>query len=116
MQVAALQSGKTKRYDYFNETGFQMIETRDCVVLQTQFGLVAVLPVGMSQICSCNFEKNVKVGKYVNKGDPLGYFKFGGSDIVMIFDKNIHLEDLTPKTSSGDFAHILMGEPYAKFT
>ena len=35
--------------------GWQMIETRDCVIIDTdEYGLVAVLPIGMSQICSCN--------------------------------------------------------------
>lgn len=34
--------------------GWQMIETRDCVIIDTEeYGLVAVLPIGMSQICSC---------------------------------------------------------------
>ena len=43
--------------------GWQMIETRDCVIIDTEeFGLVAVLPIGMSQICSCNWEDSVTVG------------------------------------------------------
>lgn len=43
----------------------------------------------------------------VRKGDPMGYFLFGGSDIVMIFQDGVTLE-----LSSKD--HILMGEPYAE--
>ena len=63
--------------------GWQMIETRDCVIIDTdEFGLVAMLPIGMSQICSCNWEDTVQVGAHVVKGDPMGYFLFGGSDIV----------------------------------
>ncbi len=106
-------NNSTKNYDYFNETGFQMIETRDCVILKTNFGLVAILPVGMSQICSCNFEKNVKVGAKVSKGDPMGYFQFGGSDIVMIFQKGVKLKNLLAK-EKGDYLHVLMGQPYAE--
>ena len=61
-----------------NVPGWQMIETRDCIIVDTEeYGLVAILPIGMSQICSCNFEVSVKVGAKVNKGDPMGYFLFG---------------------------------------
>lgn len=101
---------KENRYDYFNKLGFQMIETRDCVILKTEFGYVAILPVGMSQICSCNFENDLYVGKEVKKGDPLGYFMFGGSDIIMIFDSSVECTSLI----SAD--HLLMGQPYAKLT
>ena len=105
---------KNKRYVYYNETGFQMIETRDCIILDTEYGLVAILPIGMSQVCSCNFEKNIKVGQTVKKGQPLGYFMFGGSDIVMIFQKNINYIDQTKKDNQGNNVHLLVGEAYAK--
>ncbi len=99
---------KEKRYEYFNELGFQMIETRDCIILQTaQFDYVAILPIGMSQVCSCNLEQDLFVGKKVKKGDPLGYFMFGGSDIVVIFDSSVECVPLIQKE------HLLMGEPYA---
>lgn len=98
---------REKRYVYYNKLGFQMIETRDCVILETSFGYVAILPVGMSQICSCNFEPDLHVGKKVKKGDPLGYFMFGGSDIVMIFDKSVECVSLIEND------HVLMGENYA---
>ena len=107
---------KNGRYAYYNEMGFQMIETRDCVILQTkEFGLVAVLPVGMSQICSCNFEKNLKVGMSVKKGDPMGYFLFGGSNIVMIFQSCINCETLLAKTN-GEYDHVFMGQNYMSLT
>ena len=87
---------KLNKYVYYNETGFQMIETRDCIILDTEkFGLVAILPVGMSQVCSCNWEKGLKAKKIVQKGDPMGYFLFGGSDIVMLFQKQIEVQPLT---------------------
>ena len=96
------------RYVLFDENpGWQSIETRDCVIMDTEYGLVAILPIGMSQVSSCNWEDNVKVGAMVEKGDPMGYFLFGGSDIVMIFQEGIDLE----LSASG---HILMGEPYAE--
>ncbi len=53
--------------------GWQMIETRDCVVIDTgEDGLVAVLPSGMSRICSCSWEEDLAVGDRVAKGDPMG--------------------------------------------
>ena len=100
-----------KRYVYYNKLGFQMIETRDCIILKTKkFGYVAILPIGMFQVCSCNLEKDLYVGKEVKKGDPLGYFMFGGSDIVMIFEQSVKIDSLIKKE------HLLMGEPYAKIT
>lgn len=105
---------KLHKYTYFNETGFQMIETRDCLILDNEkFGLVAILPVGMSQVCSCNWEKELKVGQVVKKGDPMGYFLFGGSDVVMIFQKHIKVIPLIKKDENSQYKHILMGESYA---
>ena len=92
-----------------HDTSWQIIETRDSIVLDTKFGKVAVLPIGMSQICSCNFEENLKVGDVVHKGDPLGYFLFGGSDIVMLFEKDVEFTSLFVNDK-----HILMGENYAR--
>ncbi len=97
--------------------GWQMIETRDCVIVDTdEYGLVAILPIGMSQICSCNWEDSVKVGAKVEKGDPMGYFLFGGSDIVMVFQAGIDCEMLCPEKGDGEYEHILMGEPYMELT
>lgn len=94
--------------------GWQMIETRDCVIIDTHdHGLVAVLPIGMSQICSCNWEDTVKVGAEVEKGDPMGYFLFGGSDICMVFQKGVDVDFLATEDGNGGYRHLLMGEAYA---
>ena len=86
--------------------GWESIETRACVILDTErYGLVAVLPIGMSQICSVNFSEGVVPGAQVHKGDELGYFLFGGSDYVIIFQQGV---TFTPSTLPG--AHIFMGE------
>ncbi|MBR3585676.1 MAG: phosphatidylserine decarboxylase [Oscillospiraceae bacterium] len=93
--------------------GWQMIETRDCIIIDTEeYGLVAVLPIGMSQICSCNWEEGLEVGSIVKKGDPMGYFLFGGSDIVMVFQSGVDVEFLC-ETEGDGYAHMPMGEPYA---
>lgn len=84
--------------------GWQMIETRGLVILETEdYGLVAMLPIGMSQISSVNFDENLKVGDKVKKGDHLGYFLFGGSDIVYVFQKGVKFQLATTE-------HILQGQ------
>jgi phosphatidylserine decarboxylase precursor len=95
--------------------GWQSIETRGCVIIETEdFGLVAVLPIGMSQICSIKFEANIHAGTTVKKGDMLGCFLFGGSDIVMVFQHKAGFELTASKApnNSQAYQHILMGEKY----
>ena len=82
-----------------------------------EYGIVALLPVGMSQVSSINFESNVKVGAKVNKGDMMGYFLFGGSDFIMIFQQQAGFELTAPQESeSSDYAHIFTGEEYGRFS
>ncbi len=99
--------------------GWQAIETRGCVIIDTKdFGLVAILPIGMSQICSVKFEENIHEGTIVNKGDMLGCFLFGGSDIVMIFQQEAGfvLEPAKGVNNGKSYQHILMGEKYGVLT
>jgi len=101
-----------KRYkEYFSETlGWQSIETRGVVIVETDTGgFVAVIPVGMCQVASVNFESSVVNQAAVRKGDPLGYFQFGGSDIIMLFSEDLSFE-LT--CQSGE--HLLMGKEYGR--
>jgi phosphatidylserine decarboxylase len=97
------------------EPGWQNVETRGCVIVETkEYGFVALLPIGMSQISSVNFEEDVKIGKSFNKGDMLGTFLFGGSDIVMLFQNKAGFQLTTPKDAMGGFKHLLMGEEYGR--
>jgi phosphatidylserine decarboxylase len=102
-----------KQYD-FNpaSTNWQMLETRGCVILDTKdYGLVALLPIGMGAVGSVNFEQNIKVGQKVKKGDMLGYFLFGGSDFIMIFQDKVSFTLDAPKESNSSYyEHLLMGE------
>lgn len=106
---------ESKRYALESSTpGWQNIETRGCVIIETkQYGLVALLPIGMSQVSSVNFEKTVKVGTTFNKGDMLGYFLFGGSDFVILFQNKVNF-DLTAPKQDGLYQHLLMGEEYGR--
>ncbi len=91
--------------------GWQSIETRGLAIIETEsHGLVAVMPIGMSQVASVNFSEDLHVGKRVEKGDELGYFLFGGSDFVLVFQKEANFHLTSPQDEDGAWQHILMGE------
>ncbi|WP_207706721.1 phosphatidylserine decarboxylase [Acetobacterium tundrae] len=98
--------------------GWQAVETRGCVIMKTEdYGLVALMPVGMSQVSAVMFEDNIKPGIVVKKGDMLGYFLFGGSDYVMIFQNIAGFEMTAPKNADSEgYTHLLMGESYGILT
>jgi phosphatidylserine decarboxylase len=48
-------------------------------------GLVAFVPVGMSDVSSCIIHSNVKPGYHVAKGEELGHFQYGGSTHCVVF-------------------------------
>jgi phosphatidylserine decarboxylase precursor len=72
-----------------DEAGYQFTQTRGLIIFKSPLGLVAVLPIGMAQVSSVNM--TAVVGSTLRKGDEFGYFLFGGSDIIMLFQpfKNI---------------------------
>jgi phosphatidylserine decarboxylase precursor len=71
---------------------YQFNQERGLVVIDSpEVGLVAVLPIGMAYVSSVNL--TTEVGAELRKGDQFGYFLFGGSDIVTVFqDKNVVLD------------------------
>jgi len=71
---------------------FQFDQVRGLVVIDSpQVGLVAILPVGMAMISSVNLTP--EVGVELRKGEEFGYFLFGGSDIVLLFqDREVVLD------------------------
>jgi phosphatidylserine decarboxylase precursor len=63
---------------------FQYNQERGLIVIDSpEVGLVAVLPIGMGTVSSVNLTP--EVGARLRKGDEFGFFMFGGSDIVMLF-------------------------------
>ena len=63
---------------------YQVDQERGLIVIDSpEVGLVAVLPVGMGNVSSVNLTP--EVGARLQKGDEFGFFMFGGSDIVMLF-------------------------------
>lgn len=67
-----------------SEDGYEFTQTRGIIVLDSPIGLVAVIPIGMAQVSSVNMP--AVEGSYLNKGDEFGYFLFGGSDIIVLFE------------------------------
>lgn len=105
-------------YDPSAQTGWQVLETRGCVIVETQdYGLVALLPIGMVVVSSVNFEPSVQVGAEVKKGDPLGYFMFGGSDFIVLFQDKVEFTLDAPKQEGSEsYKHQLMGERLGHLT
>ena len=83
MDVIKLPDGSL---DIVDGTGYQFTQDRGLVVIDSPLGLVAVLPIGMAQVSSVNL--TVEPGATVVKGEEFGFFSFGGSDIVTLFEAN----------------------------
>ena len=73
------------------------------------FGDVVMAEVGATMVGSIIQTFN---GSYVNKGKEKGYFKFGGSTVVLLFEKSkIHIDkDLLTNTANGYETTVKMGE------
>ena len=121
---------KEGKYFVLHTIDWEFFQTHGYVVVDTKkYGLVALIPVGMGLVSSCNFEKNVTVGSMHKKGDMLGYFLFGGSDIIMLYqekagfkitapteDGTVAQPGFAPVSNVTTYKHILMGEKYGVLT
>jgi phosphatidylserine decarboxylase len=67
-------------------SAYEFTQDRGLVVMETAAGNVAILPIGMAQVSSVNLM--VEEGAYLQKGNEFGYFSYGGSDIIMLFEKD----------------------------
>lgn len=76
---------------------YQFNQERGLVVIDSpELGLVAVLPIGMSVVSSVNLTP--EPGATLRKGEEFGFFLFGGSDVVMLFqDRNVEFEAVVGK-------------------
>ncbi|HET8605272.1 MAG TPA: phosphatidylserine decarboxylase [Marmoricola sp.] len=78
------------------DTGYEFFQTRGVVTLDTgaagqgDLGIVAVVPVGMSHVASVNL--TATPGTTMAKGEEFGYFLFGGSDIIVLFQEGVEVE------------------------
>jgi len=87
-----------------SQGGYEFAQARGIVTLDTagseygDIGLVTVVPIGMAQVSSVNM--TATVGSNMLKGDEFGYFLFGGSDIIVLFQ-----EDANPQIYASNQYH-----------
>ena len=74
-----------RTFDAPDDPGYQFMQARGLVIIESEIGLVAVLPMGMAQVSSVVI--TCEEGQTLQKGDEISYFQFGGSDIVMVFER-----------------------------
>ncbi|KAF7533177.1 hypothetical protein G7054_g7324 [Neopestalotiopsis clavispora] len=80
-----------REVDAPDNAGYQFMQARGCIIMENDLlGYVAILPIGMAQVSSVVMEDSIanaspETPVHVFKGDPISYFQFGGSDIVMVF-------------------------------
>jgi phosphatidylserine decarboxylase len=70
--------------DTVDGTGYQFTQDRGLIIIDSPLGLVAVLPIGMAQVSSVTL--TAEAGAALCKGEEFGFFSFGGSDIVTLFE------------------------------
>ncbi|MGD8561813.1 MAG: phosphatidylserine decarboxylase [Desulfarculaceae bacterium] len=84
MYLGVAKDPKTGKLEPVDDEGWQMTQARGLIVLKTKsMGLVAVLPIGMAQVSSVTITPDV--GDTLAKGEEFGFFQFGGSDIITVF-------------------------------
>lgn len=99
-------NAQEQRYQYQpgSTFGFQMLETRGIMVIDThENGLVAMLPVGMTEVASVHWNDGTCKGREVMKGDELGYFRFGGSDVIILTQKGNCSDSINRKVLMGEY-------------
>ncbi|KAH9315405.1 hypothetical protein KI387_024032, partial [Taxus chinensis] len=57
-----------------------------CIISSEEFGKMAFVAIGATMVGSITFTKCE--GDILKKGDELGYFSFGGSTVVCVFEKD----------------------------
>ncbi|MFM7024249.1 MAG: archaetidylserine decarboxylase [Flavobacteriales bacterium] len=84
-----------------------------CTLTTEAHGEILLIPVGATMVGSLNstFEPNT----IVEKGQEMGYFAFGGSTVVLLFDtKHFKIdEDLIQNTKKNIETYLHMGEKIA---
>lgn len=85
-----ISSKPVAKFDAPDDPGYEFMQNRGLIVMQSSIGLVAILPMGMGQVSSVVV--TAEEGTVLRKGEEISYFQFGGSDIVMVFEAaaNVH--------------------------
>ena len=121
----SLANGLVSELDAPDNAGYQFLQTRGLIIIDNPLlGKVAVLPIGMAQVSSVKLVwEPEEGGSYpiypnatIKKGDEISHFEFGGSDVVLVFEKsaNIKILGATGTDSQGEQTtkqKYLMGMP-----
>lgn len=84
----ALSEGDVSYYDPRDTPDWQFGQTRLVLGIKTpNHGVVVASPMGMAQVSAIRLRDWVKQGAAVDKGWEFANFAFGGSDFVVIFEK-----------------------------
>lgn len=85
-----LEGKRVEKFGAPDDPGYEFMQNRGLVVMESAIGLVAILPMGMGQVSSVVV--TAEKGRVLRKGEEISYFQFGGSDIVMVFESasNVH--------------------------
>lgn len=70
--------------------GYEFHQARGLIIVDAGpvVGKIAVLPIGMAQVSGVDmYTDKIKTGDHIVKGQEFGKFKFGGSDIIVLFQK-----------------------------
>ena len=74
-----------------SDGAYEFYQARGVITMDTtgspmgDLGIVAIVPIGMCQVSSVNMIATP--GTIVPKGEEFGYFLFGGSDIIVLFQE-----------------------------
>lgn len=77
-----------------SQGGYEFTQARGVITVDTtnsdygNVGIVAVIPIGMCQVSSVNMIATPN--RQFMKGDEFGYFLFGGSDIIILFQEGVN--------------------------
>lgn len=93
------------------EDSYEFNQSRGIVIVDSQceVGKVAILPIGMAQVSGVDMYTELQ-GKDVVKGQEFGKFKFGGSDIIVLFEKPPHELYMFQKDPSHNPIHFQYGQ------
>jgi phosphatidylserine decarboxylase precursor len=84
MDLEVQRHPDTGEIEPLDPVGYQFTQARGLLILESDsVGLVAVLPIGMAQVSSVTLTP--EAGTQLAKGEEFGFFQFGGSDIITLF-------------------------------
>ena len=72
----------------YSQSYLAHVATRAVILIEADnpvIGLMAFVPVGMSEVSSCIIDPKIEPGYHVAKGEEIGYFQFGGSTHCLVF-------------------------------